>query len=356
MSIRLEYQARRALRGLSARIGTPEVSRALLALAGVYLLVASLWARSGGRDASAALVGSFAFDVLAVALLVDAAVSILRAIPIRPAASGGYALSQPSVEEWGGLLLRAAYLLLAAAFAASLLARDVLTLRIAEGEEVTLGADQFVERAPPRPYSSGPFPVAFDVERVEGSLRPDGTTSGLSVLIRGRDGSWETLRGWRPRWSGWGRLLYPSRSGYALRYSIAVDRGAVLDTAFAKVDLLPPGRSQEVRSVAVPHRMVFSVQRDATTDPAHPALQATVFRNRLAVGEGRLDGGRTVHFDGLTLAVPELRRWVELTMVRDPGLGIAGVAILFGVAGLAARQGGRRGRRRGELSQPDPAG
>ncbi|MGB8931636.1 MAG: hypothetical protein WCC48_10360, partial [Anaeromyxobacteraceae bacterium] len=260
------------------------------------------------------------------------------------------ALRAPTLAEGGALLQRAAYLLTGLAFVASLYARDVLTLRVAEGEkaDATAQGGQFVDRAPPRRFSPGPFPVSFEVERVHGELREDGTAEGLSVEVREAGARARTSSRLRPLWEGWGRWLVPSRAGFALRYSIAVEGGGVLDSAFVKLDLLPAGTLQEVRSEVVPHRVVVSIPPGAARRGGdRPALSAVVLREGLVVGEGPLDGGGAIRFDGLVLTVPEVRRWAEFTMVRDPGLPLLGFGLLLAAAGALARYIERRRAVRG---------
>ncbi|HET9555425.1 MAG TPA: hypothetical protein VFP50_20850, partial [Anaeromyxobacteraceae bacterium] len=287
---------------------------------------------------AARLAGSLASSGLAGVLLLDAAVALLRAVPVRAEAAGGFALRRPGLAGWGGLLLSAAYLLAALAFTASLLAQEVLTVRVAEGEEATGAVEQVVDRATPRPYSPGPFPLALAVERVDGALRPDGGTDGLAVRVREAGGRERTLRPAWPLWAGWGRLLVPVRAGWALRYAVATEDGQPVESAFAKLDLLPAGTQQEVHATVLPHRLAFAIPAGTPPGPAGPALLGTVVRGRIRAGEGRLDAGGAVRFDGLVLTVPETRRWVELRMIRDPGLGIAGLAALVAAAALLLRR------------------
>ena len=339
MSIELEYRLRRSLRALLGKVGTPASAFALLGLAAVYLVASGLWARQGAREAEGALVGSFAFEVLAAALVLDAIASVLRGVPLGTDATGRLVLRAPTLAEGGGLLQRLAYLLAGLAFVASLYSRDVLTLRVAEGEtaDATAQAGQFVDRDPPRRFSPGPFPVSFEEERVRGVLREDGSVDGLSVEVRGAGARSRTSSRLGPLWEGWGRWLVPSRAGFALRYSIAVEGGGVLDSAFVKLDLLPEGTFQEVRSEVVPHRLVLAIPPGAGRPGDRPALSAVVLREGLVVGEGPLDGGGAIRFDGLVLAVPEVRRWVEFRMIRDPGLPLLGIGLLLAVAGALAR-------------------
>src|SRR6266508_3005993 len=100
MSARLELAVRGALRGVASRIGTAPVSLSLLALAALYLGAWIAWGRLGTPECAQALV------------------------------RGGQAL-------------------IALAFVASLLSRDRLELRVAEGEEFTGAPEQFAGRDPP---------------------------------------------------------------------------------------------------------------------------------------------------------------------------------------------------------------
>jgi hypothetical protein len=333
-SIDLELRARRILGSAAEKVGSPAVSLALLGLVVAYGAAAALVGGSGGAPR---LEDSPTFYLLAATALADGLASLLKGVPLGRDEGGGIALRTPAPGEWGALLLRGAWLLVGVAFATSLLSRDVHTLRIAEGEAATGDPAQLTGRDEPRLYSPGPFPVAFTVARVDGRPREDGSAEGIAVGIREPDGRFRRVTALRPLVAGWGRLLIPHRAGWTLRYAVAVEKGGELDSAWAKLDLLPAGRWQEVRSDVIPHRILFAVPEGAVAaGSAAPGLRAVILRNGLTVGEGALQGGGggSVRFDGLVMTAPEMRKWVEFRMVDDSGPFLLGVASLIAIAGL----------------------
>jgi hypothetical protein len=344
MSIRAEYRLRQWVRLAASSVGTPRVSFALLALAAVYLAAASVWARVAPGDGAHALATSSAFGALAVALVLDALVSLGRARP-REGSAGESSRPRPlAPSRSSSLLLRGAYLLAALAFTASWLARDVATLRVAAGEEATGAPEQLVAREPPRRFSPGPFAARFVVEAISGRPAPDGRTGHVEVTVRRPDGSRGVATPTRPLWFGWGRFLVPERTGLAVECELRVEGGATLESAIAKLDLLPPGRRESIRLATIPHRILVRVRPGVEPDAADPpALEVAVHRGKLAVASGLVAPGRGLPFEGLVLQIPRVHRWVEFRMIRDPGLGIAALAALLAVVGLALRIVGRAG-------------
>lgn len=340
MSARLQLFARAAAARLLSPIGTPPVSLALAALALAYHLAAIALGRAAGADAAARLATSVAFEVLAAALVVDACVAALRALPITLGDDGRVVVGWRGRRRMGAGVLRLAYLVLALAFAASLLSRDVLVLRVAEGEEFTGADGQYSGREPPRPLSPGPFPLRFEVVRVEGAADAAGAPRAerVELLV---DGAPRTLSGLRPLWFGWGRFLALSSYGLVPRYELRGARGAALESAFVKLDVLPPGRVDAFRVDAAPFRVVVGVAPErapgAGGELARPVLVAHAYRGRMDAGEARLGQGGTLPLEGLTLAFPEVRRWAELRMIRDPGIPLAALAAALALAGLALR-------------------
>lgn len=341
MSARLSLAVRGALGAVLSRVGTPPVSLALLALAAAYL-AAWAWARGSSPEAAHALATSFAFEAFAAALAIDAGWGLLRVVPLRVTAEGKVAFTGRAAL--GPLLVRAGHLLVALAFAASLLSRDRLELRVAVGEEFSGAPGQFVERDPPRRMSPGPFPIAFALEAAEVRFGAGGPVSGPSATLLLPDGERAHVgRAW-PLWSGFGRFLLAGGAGLALRYEIADGTGREVDSAFTRLDLFPAGKADSIRPMGVPHRIYVALAgAPAAPAPAPPALRVAAYRGKLLVAEGEVPPGGALELEGLVLRFPEARPWVGFAMVRDPGvpialLGAAVAAAGFALAALAKRR------------------
>jgi hypothetical protein len=337
MWVRVELAVRRALRAVLSPVGTPPVSLALLALAVGYVAAAALWRRLGTAEGASALATSPAFQALAAVLVLDAVASLLRALPLVERPGGRVGLAVPDRRGAGGLLLRASYALAALGFVASLLARERLVFRVAEGEVLEASPEQLVARDPPRSMSPGPFPLSLVLEPLPPEAPGDGR-SGLAATLSGEGGTRHRASTWGPAWFGWGRFLRPVRAGWAIRCELSVEDGAAVDAAFVKLDLLPAGRWDAVRFQAAPHRLHLRIAAGANPAAAGtPPLEGAVHRGRLLVAEGAIDPSRPLAFEGLSLRVLEARRWIELEMIRDPGIPLAVLGALAALAGLALR-------------------
>ncbi|HSN91976.1 MAG TPA: hypothetical protein VLS93_12170, partial [Anaeromyxobacteraceae bacterium] len=309
----------------------------LLALAAVHVAAAAIWRRLGTAEGAHAFATSFAFRALGAALLLDAAVALLRALPLAERPGGRVALVLPDRRGAGGLVARAGQALVALGFVASLLARDRLVFRVAEGETFEASPEQLVERDPPRSMSPGPFPVRLAVEPLPAEAPGDGR-AGLEATLADDGGERRRASARFPAWYGWGRFLRPVRSGWAVRWELAAPGGGLLDTAFAKLDLVPEGRWDELRLQASPHRVHLRLAPGAAQGAGRPPpLEAVVHRGRLLVAAGAVGPAEALAFEGLAFRVPEARRWVELEMVRDPGIPLALLGAAAVLAGLALR-------------------
>jgi hypothetical protein len=321
MSARLELLLRSAL----ARLGTAAVSAPLVLLAIVYVAVAEAWTRLGSAAAARALVGSPAFAALALGLGLDAAARVARATR----RDGG----ETGEGRVGRMVLAGAQALAALAFVATITARDRLVVRLAAGEEYTGALEQFVDRDPPRPLSPGPMARKFLVTEVRA---PSGGVDQVALALPG--GSHRTLRRGIASWFGWGRFLRPVRAGRAVRYEVVNEAsGANAESAFAKLDLAPGGAPGVIRLANVPYRIHLRAAPDAPD--GSPRVAASVYRGALRVAEGPADA--PLRFEGLTVRFPEWRWWVDVEMLRDPGIPLAILAALAAGIGAALPRGAR---------------
>jgi hypothetical protein len=338
---RVELSVRRALRAVTSRIGTGPVSVSLLALAAIYQAAWWAWCAAGSGEGAAALVGSWPFEVLAGALLLDALVALARSSPLILGSKGEVRLAGRDAL-WPGLI-RVGQLLVALAFVASLLSHDRFALRLAVGEEFVGGPGQVVDRDPPRPMSPGPFPLSFSLAGAEVTFDAAGVARGPRATLAFAEGA-TTTAPWRPVRLGFGRFLLPESAGIAVRFEIAGASGAPVDSAFVRLNVLPVGKVDALQPDGIPHRIYVALTDAPQPPPAVPPLRVAVYRGRLVVAEGLVAPGGELEFDGMKLRFPETRTWVGFGMVRDPGPGIAVIGALVAAAGFVAGAIERRRR------------
>ncbi len=353
MWTRIEFAVRRAIARALPLVGTPPVSLALAALVALYALAAAIWARVGSEEVADALSTSWPYWALCAAAAVDGVVVTTRAaraaFPERFRPGAAALAPRDRVLAVGRLLLAAAWLLAAAGLLASLAARDRFTLWAADGETFEGAPGQYLTRAAPRTASPGPRPLAFEVERVEPRLAPDGTMRTVSVGIL-LDGRRRLTSPWRPVWLGGTRLLWASGYAYAPRYELVGPGGSVLEGAFVKLALLPRGTSDHLRLERLPHRVYFQLAggvplRGGAAGLRDVAFQVEVFRGKLPVAEGVVAPSGELRFEGLTLRIPEVRYVAKFTLLDDPGVFVLGAALAAALAGVGLLLSDRKERR-----------
>ncbi len=317
------------------RVGSPAVSVPLAAAGAVHVAIAALWAARGSAEGAHAFATSFASWALATALLIDSSAAVLQALRLSSDAAGTLRLGRIGRREVGGLLVRAGYLLAALGFTASLAGRDRVEFRCAVGEECKASVEQLVARDPPRRFSPGPFPLNVTVARVEGAIPGRPGRELARVDLRAGDGSVRTATRLRPLWYGWGSFLRPRVSGDVLRYEIAAERGAILDSAFVKLHLAA-GAWDTFAPEKVPHRIYVRWESGGDALAQGPHAHVAVYRGKLLVAETTIGIGEPVAFEGLVLRFAEWRPWVQLEMLRDPGIPLGAMGIALAVAGALA--------------------
>lgn len=339
----------------SGALGTPAVTAALAALLVLYQGTAALWALRGTKEGAEALATSWAFWALYAGIIGD---GLARAYRSAPAAFPRSFAARTAPERGRGRLqgltdfvLGVAWILVGVGFAASLAARDRFTLWAAEGEMFEGAPGQYLTRDPPRSMSPGPKPLRFEVVRVDPRL--DGDAAGSPQVTIDLGGRRVTTTRWRPVWVGGARFLRASGHSIAPRYEVLDGEGRVLDSAFVKLAILPPGEIDHVRSEAFPHRLYVRLPEGALSEDRDGALRdltlhVDVVRGKLPVASGLLRRADELRFEGLVLRVPEARYVAELEIVDDPGAIVLLVAAALGVVGagglalLRPRRGGRR--------------
>jgi len=320
------------------RIGRPAVSVPLAAAAALHVAIFAAWTARGSPDGAHAFATSSASWALAAALIVDSAIAVLQGLRMSSDATGAVRLGRIGRGDAGALLVRGGYLLAALGFAASLAGRDRLEIRCAVGEECTASREQAVARDPPRRFSPGPFPLRVVPEAVHGAVPGRRSGAAPRVDLRADDGSFRTATRWRPLWQGWGRFLRPVATGDVLRYEIAAERGATLDSAFVKLDLAA-GATDSILPERFPHRIYVLADPEG---PPGPRLRVAVYRGKQRVAAADVGIGEPVAFEGLVLTFAEWRPWVQLEMLRDPGIPLGLLGAALAAIGIAVERLARR--------------
>jgi hypothetical protein len=337
---RLLFALRRALPELGPWLGSTRLSIVLMVVAAQYYLLLAIWSTSSPSHVVQNIAGLIPFWLLYALLLVNTGLCLWNRFPLlrRELARGRW-------SALGSYLFHGAFFLLAVGFLLSLLARQETKVRVAVGEHYEGRPDQLFSVSRPRPLTGGIPAPGFEVERIHPEFWNDQLLfTSLEAEIR-RDGG-ERLRTRinRPLWVGPGTFLRLSGFGYAPRYELVDRRGVVLNGAFVKMNVFPPGQRDYFVLPDHPHRIYLEVLPDAAVEEGRattrslnltdPAVELQVLRGRLELGRAllRLDEG--FEFEGLTLRFPEIRYWGEFSIVRDPGAPVLFLAYAVGLAGL----------------------
>jgi len=254
----------------------------------------------------------------------------------------------------GTYLFHGAFFLLALGFLLTLLGRQEARLRVAEGEEFTGAPEQISSLSAPGVLASGIPEVSFKVENVYPEFWEDILLfTELRSDLTFPDGQQRRTRINQPIWLGGVTYLRLAGFGYTPRYELVDMKGRVLDTAFVKLNVFPPGQRDYFQPNRYPHRVYVEVLPDAAEEDGqaltrslnlvNPACLVRVYRGRFDLGGDLLTRGERFSFEGMQLGFPEIRYWGEFSVVRDPGAPVVFAGFIIGLAGLILKiPGGRR--------------
>jgi hypothetical protein len=392
---RLLFAVRRSFPEFGQWLGSTRLSVVLMIVAAQYYLFLAIWSTSSPPHVVQNIAGLIPFWLLYGMLLINTGVCLWNRIPVlrrdlaasprlteRPAAWEMDTPSETSADEARGLLRRmgfrpgvvepdrvwgsrrrlaplgtylfhGAFFLLAAGFLITLLTRQETKVRVAVGEQYVGRPDQLLSVSPPRVLGAGIPSLDFEVKHIRPEFWSDQLLfTALEAEIEQGGGKRSHTRINRPLWVGPGTFLRISGFGYAPRYEIVDRRGVVLDGAFIKMNVFPPGQRDYFVLPDHPHRVYLEVVPDVAVENGravtrslnlvNPAVELQVLRGRVSLGGGLLRQGEGFEFEGLTLRFPEIRYWGEFTFVRDPGAPVLFLGYLLALAGLLLRiRGGR---------------
>jgi hypothetical protein len=380
---------------LGGRLGSWRLSIVLMVLAALYYALLAIWARSSPPHVVRNIASLLPFWIVYVLLLVNTGVCLWNRLPLlrreiskksRWAESPpDWQVSADSVttvdsarrclrrlgyrpawespgrlggirQRWAGLgtyLFHGAFFLVAIGFFVSLLAHQEASVWVTVGEAYRAEPDQFLTHSPPRLLAAGVPALEFRVARIRPEFwRDELLFTTLEAELELPDGDRSTTRINWPLIFGTSTFLRLSGFGYAPRYEIVDRFGHVLDSAFVKLNVFPPGQRDYFSLPNYPHRIYLELFPDLGVENGtpftrslnlvDPGIALRVFRGRVDLGQAVLRPGDGFDFEGLTLRFPEIRYWGEFSIVRDPGIPVLFLGYFLGLIGLALKLRGRR--------------
>jgi hypothetical protein len=334
---KLLFATRRFFMELGDHIGSWRLSIVLMVLAVQYYLLLAIWSGFSPGHVVRNIASLSPFLLLYALLLANTAVCLWRRIP--------------TLKTWpgvGSFMFHGAFFLIAIGFLATALMRQEATVWVAAGETYTAQPEQFLSQSAPRIMASGVPQLEFTVERIDPEFwRDELLFTRLEANLQLPDGQQATTRINRPLWFGPATFLRLSGFGYSPRYEVLSSDGDVLDAAFVKLNLFPPGQRDHFVLPGYPHRCYLEVLPDLVMEDGEaftrslnlrqPGVLLSVFRGRLDLGGALLESGEAFEFEGLQLRFPEIRYWGEFSIVYDPGALILFCGFGLGLAGLIVR-------------------
>lgn len=393
MWARLAFPFRRFLLDFGGYLGSWRLSIVLMVAAALYYAFLAIWSTSSPPHVVQNIAALSPFLLVYALLLVNTGVCLWRRLPrLRreisadpvwserqpdwsapvDAASAGEAGAlirglgfRPRAESadrvagvrrrWaivGTFLFHCAFFLVAAGFGVSVLLGQEASVWVAVGEEFESRPDQFLTHRPPRLMDTGVPRLDFRVGRIEPEYWRDELLFTRLEAELNLDGRKRTTRINRPLWLGWGTFLRLSGFGYTPRYELLDADGGLLDSAFVKLNVFPPGARDYFTIPDHPHRIHIEILPNfaleqgqpttATLDLVNPAVVVEVTRGHLNIGDGVLRRGEGFVFEGRTLRFPEIRYWGEFSIVEDGGVPLVLLGYLAGLVGLLLKLPGSR--------------
>jgi len=341
---KLLFAVRRSTVDLGSHLGSWRLSIVLMVTAGLYYGFLAIWATSSPPHVVQNIASLAPFWIVYGLLLLNTGVCLWNRFP---------ALRRDLSEHrrWSALgtyLFHLAFFFVALGFVLTLLGRQEAKVRATVGEPFESRPDQFVLASAPRALAPGVPPLAFEVEEITPAFwRDELLFTTLEADLRFPSGSMATTRINRPLWVGPATFLRLSGFGYTPRYELLDRDGMILDSAFVKLNVFPPGLRDYFTLPDYPHRFYLEVMPDVAIEDgvpvnqslnlASPAVALSVHRGRLDLGGAILVGAQPYEFEGLRIRFPEIRYWGEFSIVRDPGAPVIFFGYVLGLAGLVLK-------------------
>jgi hypothetical protein len=317
------YRLRAALTEPRALLGSWKLSVALMVGTAVCYLMLAAYSWAVPSHVVASIASLSLYSVCWALLLVNTFVCIWNR---------WRATSRASV------LFHASFFVIGTGLLLSFGSREESRLRVAAGERFENLEEQFIARA----GTLGPSPFTA-VSITPGFWRDQLLFTRLEAVLD-FDGAKRTTRINRPLWLSPATFLRLSGFGFAPRYEIIDAQGRVLETAFVKLNVFPPGQRDFLVPERFPYRVYLEVYPDAnlakdgifnqSMNLARPLLVASVYRGHLAIASRPLRLGESLALEGVSIRFPEIGLWGEFSCVRDLGIPLIFTGALMALGGL----------------------
>ncbi len=131
--------------------------------------------------------------------------------------------------------------------------------------------------------------------------------------------------------------------GYAPKYVLYDTNESPLESHYVYYKLFPPGAEDHFETMFLGYLFYVQcypdyIEKDGkpwtlSADLNNPVFNLRIVRNKDIVYNGLLKPSEKVRFDNVIIGIPEVRMWVEISIVRDPGIFVAGLGLLLLIAG-----------------------
>jgi hypothetical protein len=185
-----------------------------------------------------------------------------------------------------------------------------------------------------------------------------GAARRASVLHRRAGGGEPRLLRLRPLLPAWaaGYRFTARSAGYAPHVSLFTRQGVKIDEFYAVLQLVPAGTEDSFRfDGTIPHTFFMRYYPDASLAPADagaarpaagPVFRLRVARNLDVVANQYAAPGEMIYFDRLVLSVDDVRTWVEVQVIHDPGMYLVWPGVVLALCAAVAAYWNRSGRSR----------
>lgn len=131
--------------------------------------------------------------------------------------------------------------------------------------------------------------------------------------------------------------------GYAPKYVLYDTEEKPLESHYIYYKLFPPGAEDHFETMFLGYLFYVQcypdyVEKDGrpwtrSAYPRNPVFNLRIVRNKDIVYNGLLKPEEKIRFDNVIIGIPEVKMWVEISIVRDPGIFIAGFGMFLLIAG-----------------------
>lgn len=331
MSVKPWYRIRAALTEPRALFGSWKLSVVLMIAACVFYLLLLVYSWTVPSHVVANIAGLRIFWAFWILLLINTFVCLWNRFRGLP---------------WHSLLFHASFFVVMLGLLLSIGSRSESKLWVAAGETFAGADEQFLSRG------AGFAPPAFTAVSITPEFWRDQLLFTKLEAVLDFEGEQRLTRINRPLWFAPASFLRLSGFGLAPRYEIVDTQGRVLESAFTKLNVFPPGQRDFLLPEQYPYRVYLEIYPDAewtqdgvvnrTNQLREPLLVANVYRGHLAIASAPLRLREPLELEGVSIRFPEIRVWGELTYVRDLGVPVLFLGALLGLVGLVLKLWSRR--------------